>query len=289
MARIAEQQVDRVVTRLAQAGIDVRSAEQGFEGLAEFGFRFQMTGATYASDVYGASLTSPGKTQAGVTLIDPTTVTLSVPSGSQIQSPLVLGTLGEITASMSATLDRQVEAIAISMDSMTLTALGGLLAMSGDGFEFTYGADGQFSAIANLDGVQIVEFMKDLIDKRLPEGLILPEEPVQLEVSGRIVPAGLTLERGGLGSWLASGGYIVVNRLNMPFHQKVLQPQKALIFASAGEVTTTILCPAECDQTGCVPTVVLRNQNVVDPEVVATLALPGRYQGLAGEDVCEVL
>ena len=71
VANVAGQQVDRVIERLARAGIDVRTTEQGFEGLTDLGFRFQLTDATYASETYGASLSTPGKTQAGVNLLDP--------------------------------------------------------------------------------------------------------------------------------------------------------------------------------------------------------------------------
>ena len=196
VANVAGQQVDRVIARLARAGIDVRTTEQGFEGLTDLGFRFQLTDATYASETYGASVSTPGKTQAGVNLLDPTTLSLNVPAGSQIQSPLILGELGEVNAQVSATFDREIEAVAVSMDTMTLTALGGLVAMSGDGFDLSYQADGRFSATANLDGVQVVEFMKELIDKRLPQSLVLPEEPVALAFSGQLYPAGLRLGTG---------------------------------------------------------------------------------------------
>ena len=57
-ANVAGQQVDRVIARLARAGIDVQTTEQGFEGLTDLGFRFQLTDATYASETYGASLST---------------------------------------------------------------------------------------------------------------------------------------------------------------------------------------------------------------------------------------
>ena len=288
-ASVAGQQVDRVIGRLARAGIDVRTADQGFEGLTDLGFRFQLVDATYVSETYGASLSTPGKTQGGVKLLDPTTLTLNVPAGSQIQSPLVLGQLGEINAQVNATFDREVEAVALSMDTMTLTALGGLVALSGDGFHLRYDVDGKFSATANLDGVQIVEFMKELIDKRLPESLVLPEDPVTLEISGQLNPAGLTLRTRDASAWFGNGGYIVIDRLNMPFHEKLLTPHKGLIFSEKGGVIQTILCPLECEHDGCSPTMVLRNQSLVDPSVVATLTLPGRYQGLAAGALCDAL
>ena len=68
--------------------------------------------------------------------------------------------------------------------------------MSGDGFDLSYQADGRFSATANLDGVQVVEFMRTLranrwIDKkRLPQSLVLPEEPVAFCSRGSFNPAG---------------------------------------------------------------------------------------------------
>ena len=288
-AHVAGQQVDRAFGRLARAGIDVRTAEQGFEGLADLGFRFQLMDAVYASETYGASLSTPGKTQAGINLLDPTTASLDVPAGSQIQSPLVLGELGEVKAQLSATFDREVEAVAVSMDTMTLTALGGLIAISGDGFNLSYQADGRFSAAANLDGVQVVEFMKELIDKRLPESLVLPEEPVSLAFSGQLFPAGLRLGAGDISAWFGNGGYIVIDRLNMPFHEKLLTPQKGLIFSEKAGVTQSILCPLQCEQGDCGPTMVLRNQSVVDVSVVATLTLPGRYQGLAADALCDAL
>ena len=288
-AHVAGQQVDRVIGRLARAGVDVRTTEQGFEGLTDLGFRFQLMDAIYASETYGASLSTPGKTQAGINLLDPTTLSLNVPAGSQIQSPLVLGELGEVTAQVSATFDREVEAVAVSMDTMTLTALGGLVAISGDGFNLSYQADGRFSATANLDGVQIVEFMKELIDKRLPESLVLPEEPVSLAFSGQIYPAALRLGAGDVSAWFGNGGYIVIDRLNMPFHEKLLSPHKGLIFSEKAGVTQSILCPMQCEQGECRPTMVLRNQSVVDASVVATLTLPGRYQGLAADALCDAL
>ena len=288
-AHVAGQQVDRAFGRLARAGIDVRTAEQGFEGLADLGFRFQLMDAVYASETYGASLSTPGKTQAGINLLDPTTASLDVPAGSQIQSPLVLGELGEVKAQLSATFDREVEAVAVSMDTMTLTGLGGLVAISGDGFNLSYQADGKFSATANLDGVQVVEFMKELIDKRLPESLVLPEEPVSLAFSGQLFPAGLRLGAGDISAWFGNGGYIVIDRLNMPFHEKLLTPQKGLIFSEKAGVTQSILCPLQCEQGDCGPTMVLRNQSVVDVSVVATLTLPGRYQGLAADALCDAL
>ena len=288
-AHVAGQQVDRAFGRLARAGIDVRTAEKGFEGLADLGFRFQLMDAVYASETYGASLSTPGKTQAGINLLDPTTASLDVPAGSQIQSPLVLGELGEVKAQLSATFDREVEAVAVSMDTMTLTALGGLIAISGDGFNLSYQADGRFSATANLDGVQVVEFMKELIDKRLPESLVLPEEPVSLAFSGQLFPAGLRLGAGDISAWFGNGGYIVIDRLNMPFHEKLLTPQKGLIFSEKAGVTQSILCPLQCEQGDCGPTMVLRNQSVVDVSVVATLTLPGRYQDLAADALCDAL
>ena len=288
-AHVAGQQVDRAFGRLARAGIELRTTEQGFEGLTDLGFRFQLMDAIYASETYGASLSTPGKTQAGINLLDPTTVSLNVPAGSQIQSPLVLGELGEVKAQVSATFDREVEAVAVSMDTMTLTALGGLIAISGDGFNLSYQADGRFSAAANLDGVQVVEFMKELIDKRLPESLVLPEEPVSLAFSGQLFPAGLRLGAGDISAWFGNGGYIVIDRLNMPFHEKLLTPQKGLIFSEKAGVTQSILCPLQCEQGDCGPTMVLRNQSVVDVSVVATLTLPGRYQGLAADALCDAL
>ena len=288
-AHVAGQQVDRAFGRLARAGIDVRTTAQGFEGLTDLGFRFQLMDAIYASETYGASLSTPGKTQAGINLLDPTTVSLDVPAGSQIQSPLVLGELGEVKAQLSATFDREVEAVAVSMDTMTLTALGGLVAISGDGFNLSYQADGRFSATANLDGVQVVEFMKELIDKRLPESLVLPEEPVSLAFSGQLFPAGLRLGAGDISAWFGNGGYIVIDRLNMPFHEKLLTPHKGLIFSEKAGVTQSILCPLQCEQGDCGPTMVLRNQSVVDVSVVATLTLPGRYQDLAADALCDAL
>ena len=288
-ANVAGQQVDRVIGRLARAGIELRTAEQGFEGLTDLGFRFQLMDAIYASETYGASLSTPGKTQTGINLLDPTTVSLNVPAGSQIQSPLVLGELGEIKAQLSATFDREVEAVAVSMDTMTLTALGGLVAISGDGFNLSYQADGRFSATANLDGVQVVEFMKELIDKRLPESLVLPEEPVSLAFSGQLFPAGLRLGAGDISAWFGNGGYVVIDRLNMPFHEKLLTPHKGLIFSEKVGVTQSILCPLQCEQGDCGPTMVLRNQSVIDTDVVATLALPGRFQGLAADALCDAL
>ena len=288
-ANVAGQQVDRAFGRLARAGVDVRTTEQGFEGLTDLGFRFQLMDAVYASETYGASLSTPGKTQAGINLLDPTTVSLNVPAGSQIQSPLVLGELGEVKAQLSATFDREVEAVAVSMDTMTLTALGGLIAISGDGFNLSYQADGRFSATANLDGVQVVEFMKELIDKRLPESLVLPEEPVELELSGQLYPAGLRLGAGDISAWFGNGGYVVIDRLNMPFHEKLLAPHKGLIFSEKSGVTQSILCPLQCEQGDCGPTMVLRNQSVVDASVVAKLTLPGRYQGLAADALCDAL
>ena len=59
--------------------------------------------------------------------------------------------------------------------------------MSGDGFDLSHQADGRFFATANLDGVQVVEFMKELIDKRLPQSLVLPEEPVALRSQGSFI------------------------------------------------------------------------------------------------------
>ena len=289
VANVAGQQVDRVIERLARAGIDVETTEQGFEGLTDLGFRFQLTDATYASETYGASVSTPGKTQAGVNLLDPNTLSLNVPAGSQIQSPLILGELGEVNAQVSATFDREVEAVAISMDTMTLTALGGLVAMSGDGFDLSYQADGRFSATANLDVVQVVEFMKELIDKRLPQSLVLPEEPVALVFSGQLYPAGLRLGTGDVGAWFGNGGYLVIDRLNMPFHEKLLTPHKGLMFSDKAGVMRSILCPLQCEQGDCGPTMVLRNQSVVDASVVATLTLPSRYQGLAADALCEAL
>ena len=289
VASLAGQQLDRVFGRLARAGIDVRTTEQGFEGLTDLGFRFQLMDAVYASETYGASLSTPGKTQAGIKLLDPTALSLNVPAGSQIQSPLVLGELGEVTAQVSATFDREVEAVAVSMDTMTLTALGGLVAISGDGFNLSYQADGRFSATANLDGVQVVEFMKELIDKRLPESLVLPEEPVELELSGQLYPAGPSLGVGDVSAWFAKGGHIVINRLNMPFHEQLLTPHKGLVFSEKAGVTQSILCPMRCEQGDCGPTMVLRNQSLVDASVVATLTLPGRYQGLAADALCDAL
>ena len=71
VANVAGQQVDRVIARLARAGIDVRTTEQGFEGFwfevapIDLGFRFQLTDATICQRNLWRQLVDPRKHPRG--------------------------------------------------------------------------------------------------------------------------------------------------------------------------------------------------------------------------------
>ena len=290
-AVIAEGFINRSIARLDGNGVDFQTQKQGFEGLWDLGFRYQMTDAEFKFETYGVSLTVPGKITAGINLTRPLNLNVTLPEGGTFVYPLLLGDLGRTTLSADFTVDREISDFVVAVAGINLNSLG-MVAVSAEAISASYGAgDGAFSVNGDVKGVQLRDYVKPMLDRQLPPGVRLPEQDVDLSVQGRLVPAGVAFDRrlNNLKGWLDDGGYLIIDTLDAPFHDLLATPLKSLIFSSDAGGLSGIFCPKICTAEACSPRFVLDNLSLVDTSVVKTMPLPTPYQGMDGTAVCGAL
>lgn len=290
-AIIAEEFINRSIARLDRNGVDIKAQKQGFEGLLDFGFQYQMTDAEFTFDTYGVSFTVPGKTTAGVDLVRPLNLNVNLPEGGKFVYPLLLGDLGRTTLSADFTIDREISDFVAALERIDLNALG-LVGVSAQALNASYSSgDGAFSVTGHVKGVKLQDFVKQMLDQQLPSGVRLPEQDVALSVQGRLVPADLAFDRrlNNLKGWLDNGGYLIIDTLDVPFHDLLESPLKTIIFSSNAGGLSGIFCPKICTAEACSPRFVLDNLSLVDTSVVKTMPLPTPYQGMDAAAVCAAL